>query len=136
MAALGVGRLPVVDSDDPRRLIGVFRREDVIAAYHQALSTTARASAVPGRVGARTRAGAVFADLTIPAGSVADGRPVSEVPWPEGCLLVSVYRGTAQLVPSGGTVLHSGDAITVFGGREANHRLLERLTVGLEAPDT
>lgn len=132
MAALGVGRLPVVDADDPRRLIGVFRREDVISAYHQALSTTARASAIPGRVGARTRADAAFSDLTIPTGSVADGRPVSEIPWPEGCLLVSVYRGTEQLVPSGSTVLHAGDAITVLGGREANRRLFERLTVGLD----
>jgi CIC family chloride channel protein len=136
MAALGVGRLPVVDSDDPQRLIGIFRREDVIAAYHQALSTTARASAVPGRVGTRTRADAVFADLTIPAGSVADGRAVSEIPWPESCLLVSVYRGTEQLVPSGGTILHSGDAITVLGGREANRRLLERLTVGRDGDES
>jgi hypothetical protein len=135
MAALGIGRLPVVDANDPGRLIGIFRREDVIAAYHQALSVTARASAVPGRVGARARADAVFSDLTIPPGSVADGRPVSEIPWPEGCLLVSVYRGTDQLVPSGVTVLHAGDAITVFGGREANQRLFERLTIGMEGLD-
>jgi CIC family chloride channel protein len=133
MAALGIGRLPVVDANDPGRLIGVFRREDVIAAYHQALSVTARASTVPGRVGARTTGDAVFSEMTIPPGSVADGRPVSEIPWPEACLLVSVFRGTEQLVPSGMTVLHAGDAITVFGGREANRRLLERLTIGMEA---
>ena len=28
MAVLGVGRLPVVSEDDPKRLVGVFRRED------------------------------------------------------------------------------------------------------------
>src|SRR5665811_2589431 len=32
MAALGVGRLPVVADDDPHRLIAMFRREDAINA--------------------------------------------------------------------------------------------------------
>ena len=33
MAALGVGRLPVVDSDDADLLLGLFRREDAVRAY-------------------------------------------------------------------------------------------------------
>ncbi|MDH3517915.1 MAG: chloride channel protein, partial [Acidimicrobiia bacterium] len=132
MAALGVGRLPVVDAANPDRLVGMFRREDVVTAYHLALSTTSRAHSVPDRVRARTQAGAGFFELMIATGSVADGRPVSEVPWPEGCLLVSVYRGTRQLVPTGATALHSGDAITVFGGSEARERLIERLAARTE----
>lgn len=136
MAALGVGRLPVVAAGDPAHLIGMFRREDVIAAYHQALGATARAHAVPDRVHARTQAGARFSEFVVPEGSVADGRPVSEVPWPEGCLLVSIHRGTSQLVPTGATPLRAGDAITVFGGEEASKRLRERLTVHTEQPST
>ena len=127
MAALGVGRLPVVDAAHPDRLVGMFRREDVVAAYHSALSATARSHAVPDRVSARTRAGADFFEWTIAPGSVADGRSVSEIPWPEGCLLVSIHRGSAQLVPTGATVLRPGDAITVLGGGEARERLVERL---------
>ncbi len=134
MAALGVGRLPVVASHDPDRLLAVFRREDVIAGYHQALSVTARAHAVPERVRARTQAGAEFFELTVPPGSVADGRKVSEVPWPEGCLLVSIHRGTEQIVPSGATALIAGDAITMFGGLEAHARLVERLAASAEPP--
>lgn len=133
MAALGVGRLPVVDAAHPDRLVGMFRREDVVAAYHSALSATARAHAVPDRVHARTSAGAGFFEWTIAPGSVADGRPVSEVPWPEGCLLVSIHRGALQLVPTGATVLRPGDAITVFGGGEARKRLVERLAARRES---
>jgi len=132
MAALGVGRLPVVDAAHPDRLVGMFRREDVVAAYHSALSAAARAHALPDQVHARTQAGAAFFELTIATGSVADGRPVSEVSWPEGCLLVSIHRGAMQLVPSGATVLHALDAITVFGGDEARERLAERLAAPAE----
>src|SRR5690606_6704047 len=39
MAALGVGRLPVVAADDPTKLVGMFRREDAVRAYHQALGS-------------------------------------------------------------------------------------------------
>ncbi len=135
MAALGVGRLPVVEAAHPDHLVGMFRREDVVAAYHSALSAAARAQALPDRIHARTQTGAAFSELMIATGSVADGRPVSEVPWPEGCLLVSIHRGPTQLVPSGSTVLRTGDAITVFAGDEALERLVERLAALIE-PDS
>jgi len=139
MATLGVGRLPVVKADDPSHLVGIFRREDVISAYHRALGTRGRDNAQPERLRARTQASARFFELEIAAGSVADGRPLSEVAWPEGCLIVSINRGATQLVPSGPTVLRAGDAITAFGGEEARVRLVERLSTrddtGDEAPD-
>jgi len=40
MAALGVGRLPVVDDENPQRLVGLFRREEAVKAYHEALTST------------------------------------------------------------------------------------------------
>ncbi len=134
MAALGVGRLPVVDASDPEHLIGMFRRADVVAAYHLALSTTSRAHSVPERVQTRTGRRSSFFELTVVQGSIADGRLVSEVSWPEGCLVVSINRGAEQLVPSGTTGLMAGDAITVFGTVEARDRLVERLAVRSESP--
>jgi CIC family chloride channel protein len=127
MGALGVGRLPVVAADDPGRLVGMFRREDAVLAYHRALGTTARASGLPDRLRARTGPGASFFEFEIPPGSPADGRKISEIPWPEGCVVVSVQRGTRLLVPSGPTEVRSGDAVTAFGGEEARRRLVERL---------
>jgi Trk K+ transport system NAD-binding subunit len=139
MGALGVGRLPIVAIDDPERLVGVFRREDAVAAYHRALGTSARATGLPDRLRVRTRPGASFFEFEIPPGSPAHGRKISEVPWPEGCVVVSVQRGTDLLVPSGRTELRSGDALTAFGGEEAHRRLVERLEVrpsaGEDDPD-
>lgn len=143
MAALGVGRLPVVD-DGPDGLVGMFERDGVVGAYHRALGARSRAASNSDRLTMRTAPQAGFSELQIPPGSVADGRQVREVPWPEGCLLVSVHRGTKLLVPTGDTVLHAGDAITALGSVEARDRLAERLARrtdsagedGDEQPDT
>jgi len=128
MAALGVGRLPIVDRADPEQLLGMFVRGDVVSAYHQALGARSIAVSAPGRQVARTGADAGFFEVQLPPGSVAHGRTVSEVPWPEGCLVVSIHRGSSLLVPSGSTPLQPGDALTVFGSPEARERLVERLS--------
>lgn len=134
MAALGIGRLPIVDDQDRSHLVGMFRREDVISAYHHALGARAQAGNLPDRLKARTQAGAEFFELQIPPGSIADGRRVAEVPWPEGCLVVSIHRGASLLVPSGQTQLLAGDAITAFGSEDAMDRLVGRLTRTGEEP--
>lgn len=134
MAALGVGRLPVVNEHDPSQLEGIFQRVDAIRAYHHALGARARARNLPDRLQVRTQAGASFFELQIPPGSIADGRPVSEIAWPEGCLLVSIHRGATLQVPGGNTILRSGDAITVFGSEDVRERLIERLARTAEPP--
>jgi CIC family chloride channel protein len=133
MAALGVRSLPIVAGDDPGRLIGIFTRDDVVTAYHRALGARSQAESYPERLSARTRPSAGFFDLSIPPGSVADGRPVSEVPWPETCILVSIHRGSSLMIPRGDTPLRGGDSITVYGSRDARDRLYERLARSTEA---
>ncbi len=127
MAVLGVGRLPVVAGDDPERLLGVFRREDAINAYHLALGHAARQDRMPERVRARRSDTTGFFEIEIGADSPIAGRRIKEVPWPEGCLVVSIHRGNRVLVASGDEVLHPGDALTIFGDEAAHRRLAERL---------
>lgn len=128
MAVLGVGRLPVTDPDDPTRIKAMFRREDAIAAYHLALGSAARTDQLPQRVATRTSRETRYLDFEIPPGSVADGRTIREVRWPEGCIVVSVHRGNELLVASGDVELRAGDALTVFCDEAARRRLIERLT--------
>jgi len=128
MTALGVGRLPVVERMRPDRIEGMFRREDAIAAYHLALGSAARSDQLPQRVATRTTESTRYLDFEIPPGSAADGRRIREVPWPEGCIVVSVHRGNELLVAAGDLELHSGDALTVFCDEVARGRLIERLT--------
>ncbi|MFQ5517374.1 MAG: chloride channel protein [Acidimicrobiia bacterium] len=127
MSALGVGRLPVVSAANPTRLVASFRREDAVAAYHQAVGSVTQRSMAQAQRRVRTGPEARFFDLEIPMGSRAAGRPVREVPWPEGCLVVSLQRGPEVLVALGEAVVREGDFITCFGSSGAQALLAERL---------
>jgi CIC family chloride channel protein len=128
MAVLGIGRLPVVDRNHPDRIEAMFRREDAIAAYHLALGTKARSNYRRPLIAGRSSGSTAYLDFEVPPGSVADHRKIREVPWPEGCIVVSVHRGKDLLVASGDLELRSGDALTVFGDQSARRRLRERLS--------
>lgn len=134
MAALGVGRLPVVASDDPRRLVGMFRREEAVRAYHEALTSTTDHHLHRQALAQRTQPGAGYYDFRVPIGSVADGRKVRDVSWPEESTLVSVRRGRQVVVPTGDTDLVAGDVITAFGTVSSRQRMIERLNAGADEP--
>jgi CIC family chloride channel protein len=127
MAALGVGRIPVVDDGDTRHLVGMFRREDAVKAYHRARGAAVRQAAEREHLRLRTRVGSHFFDFIVPERSMAVGRQVKEIPWPEGCLAVSVVREGEVLVAQGSTVVRAGDRITCFGDDRMRERLLHRL---------
>lgn len=134
MAALGVGRLPVVAADHPRRLVGVFRREEAVHAYHEALTTTTDHHMQRLRLSQRTHPDAGYYDFRVPLGSIADGRLVREVSWPEGSTLVSIQRNREVLVPHGDSLLLAGDVLTAFGTPASRQRMIDRLNAGAEEP--
>jgi CIC family chloride channel protein len=134
MAVLGVGRLPVVAEDDPARLVGVFRREDAVRAYHEALTASTDAELHRARLAQRTDPGAGYYEFRIPPGSMADGRAIREVAWPEGSTLVSIRRDRQVEVPTGDTVLERGDVVTAFGTMASKERMIERLNAGADEP--
>ena len=47
-------------------------------------------------------------------GSLMDGRPISDMLLPKGCLIVSVERGGKEVVPNGSTVLKGGDKLVLL----------------------
>ena len=132
MASLGVGRLPVVAEEDPTSLVGMFRRETAVKAYHYALKEVTEKELRRKRAGLWSKPDAEFFEFHIPASSVADGRQVKEVHWPAGCTLVAVRRGRAVLVPEGDTVLAADDIVTGFGMAGARSQVMERLMAGSE----
>jgi CIC family chloride channel protein len=132
MASLGVGRLPVVDDADPSRLVGMFRREEAVKAYHLALGTSTDHSLARERLRQRTASEAHYFEFRVPPGSIADGRSVREVAWPEGATIVSVRRGTSVIVPQGSTVLHRDDVITAFGTDSSRATMIERMNAGAD----
>ena len=134
MAALGIGRLPVVADDNPEEVVGMFGREQAVTAYHEALTSSTDTELHRKRLAQRTDPGAGYYDFRIPLGSMADGRHVREVSWPEGSTLVSIRRNREVLVPSGSTLLLPGDVITAFGTESSKSRMIERLNAGADEP--
>ncbi|MEE8457139.1 MAG: chloride channel protein [Acidimicrobiia bacterium] len=124
MASLGVGRLPVVATDDPRRVVGMFRRVSVVRAYEEALSMSKGKELYRERTRIRSQPGADFFDMKIVEESPLANRDVAHIPWPKDLVLVSVQRGTSVLVPHGDTIIRIGDRLTVFGTPEARDEIL------------
>ncbi|MGD2103410.1 MAG: TrkA C-terminal domain-containing protein, partial [Acidimicrobiia bacterium] len=111
-----------------------FGREQAVRAYHEALSSTTDHHLHRLRLAQRTQPGAGYYDFRVPVGSVADGRMVREVTWPEGSTLVSVRRNRDVIVPTGDTTLVAGDVVTAFGTESSRQRMIERLNAGAEEP--
>lgn len=123
-----VGRLPVVARDNPRRLLGILRRTDMIRAYDIALSRRAalRHRAHQARLGA---VGTVnVEEIIIKAGAPCVGRRISEIAWPRDCVIATVRRGRHLLIPHGDTILQTGDVLAVVVENEA-HKVIRSLCV-------
>lgn len=56
----------------------------------------------------------ILASFVVGHGSRSDGSTVSEVEWPENCLLVSIQRGADEIIPKGRTNLQAGDVIVIM----------------------
>ena len=126
MSVRDVGRLPVVDRTDSRRLLGVLRRADVIRAYDLALSRRARGRHRLQHLQLGERSGLDVEELIVEPGSACAGQPMRLVSWPAGALVASVRRHGQVFVPRGDTRLEPGDVLMVVaeaGAREAMRRL-------------
>jgi len=53
-------------------------------------------------------------EFCIEMGSIGEGKFISEVDWPKGCLLVSIKRGEKEIIPTGNVKLIGGDYIVVL----------------------
>lgn len=49
--------------------------------------------------------------FAVGAASIADGKKVKDVPWPDHCLIVTLNRGEEELIAKGSTLIHAGDTI-------------------------
>lgn len=115
MGAADVGRLPVVDRQDPQRLVGVLRRSDAIRAYEIALARRAalRQRSRQVRLSASSEGAQVW-EIKVQTGSRCAHQNLQNVAWPKECLIASVQRKGRILIPHGQTILQPGDILLVI----------------------
>lgn len=113
MGRRDVGRLPVVDARDPRKIVGVLRRRDILRAYDIALQRKLDALRRGRQVRLATFARQEVVELHVKPGSPADSRSIKDIDWPRGAIVAAIHRQGEPLTPRGSSVLHSGDLLTV-----------------------
>lgn len=67
-------------------------------------------------------------ELPVQPQSAAAMKTISEVHWPDGCLIISVLRGDQELLPNGRTYLYSGDKLIILAEDSRNETVLAELT--------
>jgi CIC family chloride channel protein len=109
-----LGRLPVVDRRDPRRLVGVLRRRDVIRAYNLGIMRRLDVQQRAERLRLGKLGGTQFVEMNIGVESPVVGRKLLDMDLPEDCTVVSLQRGRKVIIPHGDTVLAAGDKVVAF----------------------
>lgn len=115
MSTRDIGRLPVVSRDNPKQLLGLLRRSDLVRAYDAALTrrVVLRHSAQQNRLDAVTPENVEIVEVLIKPGSICCGKQMKDIPWPAEALVASLRRGQRVIIPHGDTLLKSGDVLVV-----------------------
>jgi CIC family chloride channel protein len=109
-----IGRLPVVSREDPTRLVGLIRGNDVIRAYNKAIARRVELQHRVERLRLGKVTGTEFVESEVhPASSLA-GQQIKELDLPSECVLISIQRGRRLVIPHGDTVLQPGDQVTAL----------------------
>ena len=133
MSTRDIGRLPVVAREDPRRVLGVIGRVDLVRAYDLALTRRAarRHRHRQVRLDAAQPNEAGVLEVTVAPGAPCDGQRLRDIVWPRDCVVASVRRGRTLIIPRGATELRAGDVLTVVADAPV-HDLVRTLASGEE----
>ncbi len=123
-----VGRLPVVDRQDPQKLLGVVRRSDIIRAYNLAIMRRQELQHRMDRLRLGKVTGVEFLEIEVGPDSPAAGKRIKDLLVPEDCIIVSVRRNRQILIPHGETTIKAGDKVVAFAASECLPQVGEELT--------
>ena len=125
MGARDIGRIPVVSRENPRQLLGILRRSDLVRSYSVALSRRAviRHRAHQVRLDATTQVNVKVEEVMIKSGSLCAGKRINQIAWPRDCILATLRRGSLVLIPHGDTVLQPGDMLVAVAEGDAADEL-------------
>lgn len=84
--------------------------------------TEKSAEKIPGK-----KPGAII-EVPVEMGSAAAGKRVRDIAWPEKTLIVSIRRGTRELVPNGGAKILPGDYLIVLSSEQEYGFMSRELT--------
>ncbi|HEX9014357.1 MAG TPA: CBS domain-containing protein, partial [Anaerolineaceae bacterium] len=133
--ALDVGRMPVVDRRDSRRVLGMLRRGDIIHALSGKILETRQSEQNTDRLKMEAALQTGLKEHFLRGTDWACGKLIKEIPLPENCVIVSIQRGKQIVVPRGSTALQTGDRIIALVGQGAEDAFQKALQEHPPAPE-
>ena len=122
-----LGQIPVVDKDDPTKLIGMLRRRELLWAYgelaseHDLLLEQANPEAIPE---SRRERDAVLLDVELSAKhEKLCFKKIRDLSVPNEFRVAFVRRGGRTMVPLGNTVVEPGDVLVMLSTLEDESRM-------------
>jgi len=120
MGSRGLGRLPVISRDDPGQILGLIRRQNIIRAYHLALTRRSEITHKIKQLEMETEDDYEVIHLLVNEESAISGKKVSEIACllPEDSLLVSIKQDGRGVIPHGSTLISPNDFLTIIVNRD------------------
>ncbi|WPX10159.1 ClC family H(+)/Cl(-) exchange transporter [Caldicellulosiruptor danielii] len=76
----------------------------------------------------------ILFEVPVGVGSAIDGKRIKDIEWPSDCLLVSIRRGSSELIPRGETKILAGDYLVVLTNENKILDLNEELSIMASQP--
>jgi CIC family chloride channel protein len=130
MAPRDISRLPVVSREDPRCLIGVVRRNDIVRAYEVGALRREEARHRVDQLRAVNDVRTQFIQVLLSSDFYAAGKNVASIGLPPFAVLVSIRRGRDLIIPRGKTRLLARDIVTLLCEKEHVEEVQDILSKG------
>ena len=124
----GLTMLPVVDAENPKRLLGIVTHDDLRQAYSRGVSRRARQLQRATESGIEDDQDMNLIYVDVPDAAKIGGSRVSTLELPLECLIVSLEREGHRTVVHGDTRIESGDRVAVVVSGESAATVRELLT--------
>jgi CIC family chloride channel protein len=119
--------LPVVARENPRQLLGVIRRNDIVHAYDMGVMRRDEARQRADVTHVVNHAHAEFVEVRIPTAAQTANHTIAELNLPRTSVLVSIRRGRELVIPHGDTRIECGDVVTALCQPECVNQVREEL---------
>ncbi len=108
------GRVPVVDRQDPTRLVGLLRRENIVRAYRHAILRKLEEQHRQESLQLGRLTDTEIFEVQLSPGMAAVGRRVRDLALPPQALITTVRRDSQILIAHGETLLQPGDTLVIL----------------------
>jgi len=114
MAPRDLARLPVISRNNPKQLVGVISRSNIVRAYNVGLMRKQKDELAQDRSALRKVTGLEFTEIKVESNCSGTGKRLAHISLPQNTNLVSILRYGTVIVPDGNTKILPGDVITVL----------------------